>query len=531
MGGFELPDGGGEGGGLLARRAGFAVAAGEDGGESLAAQSKARIVGEAVDQIVFAHAALAQSGNGGERVFLDRLVGSFPTDASLHRLHQNGGGHQEWQVVGGLRADHRRPGVHLAEDGEQGFKQPVDGEKRVRQHHPADHRAGDIALVPLVAGQPGGHCEMAFEDHVKAVDALAGARVHFVGHGAGAGLAGGETLAGGLVPGHQPQRFAKRRRAGREVHQRRHHPEIQRPRIDLADVFPHRRQPEVRHHAAFQLRNLSRVSTEQGKLVHLGAHRAFQAAPGVAREHGLQRGQAVAQFIAKHRHALAQGGRLGRHVVGAGGHHQVRPLLRALAHPAQRRHGFVADQVQRPPRLKLLDVLGEVARGEPLVNQFMAGQRVELLDARLHVVAGDAFPGHDRGEVHLILHALVGGDGGGGKVEAQFALGLHHGDPKLAFQHDPALGGPNGLHGGRGVAFGEYVGNHVAATLLTSRPLGKRRKSTAKGISEESSAETLATADFPEIKTPPRLQRSTFILPQPLSPRHPPSHRPSSIQY
>jgi hypothetical protein len=71
------------------------------------------------------------------------------------------------------------------------------------------------------------------------------------------------------------------------------------------------------------------------------------------------------------------------------------------------------------------------------VDLLVAGEVVELLDARLHIVPGDFFARHDRGGIHLVLHRLVGGDGLGGNVEPEIALGLHHGDPEFALQHDP----------------------------------------------------------------------------------------------
>ena len=95
------------------------------------------------------------------------------------------------------------------------------------------------------------------------------------------------------------------------------------------------------------------------------------------------------------------------------------------------------------------------------MDVLVAGEVVEFLDAGLHVVAGDPFAGHDRGGVDAVLGLLVGGDRPGGDVEAEFALGLHHGDPEFALQHDAALGGPDGLEGGGGVAFGEDVRNHA----------------------------------------------------------------------
>ena len=64
-------------------------------------------------------------------------------------------------------------------------------------------------------------------------------------------------------------------------------------------------------------------------------------------------------------------------------------------HPVADEHEGVAD-------LELLDVLGEVAAGHALVDVLVAGEGGELLDAGLHVVAGDPLPGLDRGEVDLV---------------------------------------------------------------------------------------------------------------------------------
>ena len=125
------------------------------------------------------------------------------------------------------------------------------------------------------------------------------------------------------------------------------------------------------------------------------------------------------------------------------------------------RDAAVAHEDQPLADLQLLDVLGEVARGHALVDLLVAGEVVELLDARLHIVAGDFFPRHDRGRIHLVLHLFIGGDRFGRNIQPEIALRLHHGDPEFAFQNDPPFGGPDGLKGGRGVAFGEDVGNHA----------------------------------------------------------------------
>ena len=72
--------------------------------------------------------------------------------------------------------------------------------------------------------------------------------------------------------------------------------------------------------------------------------------------------------------------------------------------------GTAATAPGRTAYLGLLDVLGQVARGHALVDVLVPGQRRELLDARLHVVAGDALTPSDRVEVDLLDHRLVGLD-------------------------------------------------------------------------------------------------------------------------
>jgi hypothetical protein len=73
---------------------------------------------------------------------------------------------------------------------------------------------------------------------------------------------------------------------------------------------------------------------------------------------------------------------------------------------------------------------------------------------------GDALAGHDGPGIDAVLGLFVGGDGFAGDVQAEVALGLHHGDPEFALEDDAALRGPDGLQGGGGVAFGEDVRNH-----------------------------------------------------------------------
>ncbi len=111
-------------------------------------------------------------------------------------------------------------------------------------------------------------------------------------------------------------------------------------------------------------------------------------------------------------------------------HHEVAVLRRPLGQPGDDRDAVGVDVLERAPDLQLLDVLGEVAAGHALVHVLVAGQGVELLDAGLHVVAGDPLPLGDRGQVDLVEHPLVVGDHTVGYVDAQFRLGTQHRQPQ-----------------------------------------------------------------------------------------------------
>jgi hypothetical protein len=108
--------------------------------------------------------------------------------------------------------------------------------------------------------------------------------------------------------------------------------------------------------------------------------------------------------------------------------------------------------------LELFDVLGEVARGHPLVDVLVAGERTELLDPGLHIVAGDALPSRDRGQVDLPDDGLVVLDDAIGDVDAEILLSLHHRDPEPALQHDLVFGRPDLGQVRSGVPGGQNVG-------------------------------------------------------------------------
>ena len=105
----------------------------------------------------------------------------------------------------------------------------------------------------------------------------------------------------------------------------------------------------------------------------------------------------------------------------ATGHHQRLVLGREPAEPGQRGDDPGAEQPERGADLELLDVLGEVARGHPLVDVLVAGEGAELLDARLHVVPGDPLAGGDAVEVDLVDDRLVVLDDAVGHLDAEVA--------------------------------------------------------------------------------------------------------------
>ena len=64
-------------------------------------------------------------------------------------------------------------------------------------------------------------------------------------------------------------------------------------------------------------------------------------------------------------------------------------------------------QFKRSADLQLLNVFGEVTARHALVHMLVAGQRVELLDAGLDVVAQHPFPRCDRGQIDVVDDPLI----------------------------------------------------------------------------------------------------------------------------
>ena len=210
-------------------------------------------------------------------------------------------------------------------------------------------------------------------------------------------------------------------------------------------------------HLRLQLGQFVDVSVEQVEHVLAGAHRALDTAQRIAVDQLAKAGERDEQFVGRRCESLAEGGGLRRDVVAATGHHQ-RGVLGGPVGQACRGGDTVCVYVLEGPQdLQLLDVLGEVAAGHPLVDVLVAGEGVELLDARLHVVAGDPFTVGDGGQVDLIEHTFVVGDGLVGHVDAEFLLRFEDCDPELPLQDDLVVGGPQPHQICRRIATGQDV--------------------------------------------------------------------------
>ena len=181
----------------------------------------------------------------------------------------------------------------MFEDREAGFEHAVDGEEGIRHDDAAHYGAGDITLVPLVAGQSAGHGNVTLQDGVEAIDALAGAAVHLVGHRTGTGLTGRKTFAGKLVPGHQPQGFSKTGGATGEIAQSGNDTVVEAARINLSNSREGAGQTQMVRNLAFQCGDLFEIAPEEIDLVQLRARGSLQATHRVAGNNMFQCSQAA----------------------------------------------------------------------------------------------------------------------------------------------------------------------------------------------------------------------------------------------
>jgi len=235
--------------------------------------------------------------------------------------------------------------------------------------------------------------------------------------------------------------------------------EVEGAGVDLADGAKGAGEAEVFEDLGFEPGDLLGIAAEEGKLVELGADGALEATSGVAGGKFVEASKRGEEFFAEHGKAFTEGGGLGRDVVSAAGEEELAVLFGAFGETEESGGGFLAHDAEGTVNLELFNVFGEVARGEAEVDSLVPGETVEFFDAGFDVVERDALTGVDGGEVDLVLHPLVGGDGGGGDGDAEVALGLHDRNPVVSLDLNAPGGGPDGFDGRRSVALGEDVGD------------------------------------------------------------------------
>ena len=139
-------------------------------------------------------------------VLLDDLVRLLAPDARPHRGHQDLGGGEEREVALELALDHRRVGAEAVEHRQERLEQPSVARKASGS---ATRRTTEHDTSPSFHWSPASPATIVRwprSDDGQAVDPLARAGVHLVGHGRAPDLAGGEPLGRQLVAGHQPDR-------------------------------------------------------------------------------------------------------------------------------------------------------------------------------------------------------------------------------------------------------------------------------------------------------------------------------------
>ena len=88
-------------------------------------------------------------------------------------------------------------------------------------------------------------------------------------------------------------------------------------------------------------------------------------------------------------------------------------------------------EFQRAADLQLLNVFGEIAARHALVHMLVTGERVELLDAGLDVVAQHPLARGDRRQVDVVEHALVVVHHTVRHGDTQLGLRAQHRQPQL----------------------------------------------------------------------------------------------------
>ena len=108
----------------------------------------------------------------------------------------------------------------------------------------------------------------------------------------------------------------------------------------------------------------------------------FTPRNGYRAMHRFQPPIGMQHFAAERREPLADRGRLRRHVVRPPGQHQRAVLRHPVGQARQAAGVLLAQEPQRAQDLHLLDVLGQIAARQALMDVLVPSQRAELVDAR-----------------------------------------------------------------------------------------------------------------------------------------------------
>ena len=233
---------------------------------------------------------------------------------------------------------------------------------------------------------------------------------------------------------------------------------------------------EVVGHGTLETGERRGIAVEEVEHVLRGADRALDTAKRIALDEVGETVIGDEQLVGPGREALAESRRLRGDIVRASGDRGFGVLHGERAQACEGGHDFVAHEQQRLADEHLLDVLGEIAAGESLVDVLVAGEGIELLDARLHVMAGDALTLGNRREIDIVDRARVIGDDAIGDVDAEVSLGVEDSQPQASLRCDPVLGSPQRRHRRRGVALGEHVGDHGHILPDARSPSSRRRE-------------------------------------------------------
>ncbi len=382
-------------------------------------------------------------------MFLDGFVGLFTAHALADCCHEDLRRREEREVPVELGIDDGRERAEILQHGQEGREHAVEREERIRKRDATHDGAADVALVPLVTGQLSDHGDVAAEDHGEPVHALAGAGVHLVRHGRRSDLAFLEAFGDELVSGHEPD--GRRDVAGccSDLREGCDDVEIEAARIDLTGGGQDRAKAKFVGDALLEFRQLL-CAADEIKHVLGGAHRPLDPARRIAGDELLEALESDEQFVRGGGEPLPERGDLGGDVVGTSRHRGVRVLPRQSSELGEGRDDSSADDSQRIEDLELLDVLCEVTRRHALVDVLVPGERIELLDARLHVMPGDPLAIRDGFQIHLVDDRLVGRDHFVGvrspEIHAKVPLSTQDGEPQLSFGNDLRLRRPDSAH-------------------------------------------------------------------------------------